>query len=149
MKTLVWLLSLTLLVLSASCVALTPDLYVGDGVWRKGDGTTYQAEAPIRVEEVAVQRSRMHVSADPTGVKMLELEMTLAILLANGSTHEVWLSCKGRPGQRVYARGSFTASNQRRYSVSAGVVPYEYSAQADVTIRSLGPVRFQRVVDAF
>ena len=91
----------------------------------------------------------MHVTTDPTGGEMLELEMTLAVYLANGSAHEVWLSCKGRPGQRVYARATFTAPNQRRYSVSAGVVPYEHSARADVTIRSLGPVRFQKVVDAF
>lgn len=146
---------IALSVFVTSCAAFTPDVYVGDGMWQRGDGTTYEAPSPIQVVSVEVCRSRLIVNQPSSSDvnldshPVVEVSMTVQVNLADGTSHDVVLRCRGAVDTSSWARGTFTAVNNRPYDVRARVHLGERHASADVTVSSLGPVRFQTNVETY
>ena len=165
-----------LVLLVPGCAFLTPDIYVGQGTWQRGDGTTYHAAPPLQVRCIEVKKSRLRVRdgaypsgpvfsgqpatspmgghggahvGTPVATKVLELEMTLAVFLEDGSCHEVFLTCSGIEGHTATARGQFTATNHRTYRVSTSANLQEYNIKAHVAVDALGPVHYRTMVDAY
>ncbi len=150
--------------LLSACAALRPDQYVGNGLWMRGDGTTYEAPAPIPVVDAEIVNSRVDTrtkketseTENEEGQKVIrevervemETGLDIVIILEDGSTYSVYLQGTGRLNSQVTTSASFTASNGYIYQVAGTIYQNLDRPRVALTITSKGPIRYQNTLVA-
>lgn len=157
------LLLVTLIsILFSGCASLQPDRYEGNGIWVRGDGTTYQAAAPLNVvyaeildarftERVRVEESKTTNDQGQTVIRekeITEFDVSIDVLveLENGETYQLFFTGRGPSGSTVASGASFTASNNYRYSASGLIFMQPDKARIQLNISSKGPIRYQNTL---
>ena len=146
------------------CASFTPDQHIGDGVWMRGDGTTYEAPEPLQVVDARIvshrsetrSRTETQETENADGDKVirekdiieLDVGMDIEIELEDGSVYNVYLTGTGRVNQQVGSQASFTASNGYIYSVNGRLYTSLDRPRVLLNITSKGPVRYQNTLVA-
>lgn len=158
-STILWTITVLLF---GGCASFTPDQHIGDGVWMRGDDTTYEAPEPLQVVDASIishrtetrNRTETQETENADGDKVIrekdiiELNMgvDIEIELEDGSVYNVYLTGTGRVNQQVSSQASFTASNGYIYSVNGTLYTSLDRPRVLLTITSKGPVRYQNTL---
>ncbi|MDB4449701.1 hypothetical protein N9127_01435 [Akkermansiaceae bacterium] len=133
----------------------TFDTYQGDGVWRKADGSTYQAPAPLNILKVQSSwgpnmrktiRTVENSSVNSQGQTVIQekeattIEVTFGLLvtLENGEQHEMSFNVSGDRNSSQYASASFIGSNGYSYNASGNVYLSSFNPTFNLSISSKG-----------
>lgn len=154
--------TITLAVLGLSltaCTHLTPERHIGNGVWQRGDGTTFEAPPPLRITKVQSRdlkvstrqetaREESKDAQNRTVIRELatifvDARLNVAITLEDGSVHEVGLAASGPVDSSVPAQAAFTGPNGYRYPIFATLHLHFPDPRVDVRISSRGPVSYE------
>ena len=162
MKPLLLLSILTTVILLGGCASFQPDRYQGNGIWVRGDGTTYQAPPPLNVsyaeivdvsfkERVRVEESKSVNEAGQTVIREKEVtefdvSMDVKVELDNGETYQLFFTGRGPAGSTVASVASFSASNGYNYSASGLIFMQPDKARVQRNITSKGPIRYQNTL---
>lgn len=130
----------------------------------RGDGTTYEAAAPIPVMDAEIVNARVDTrtrketseSENEEGQKVIrevervemETGLDITVILEDGSTYSIYLQAVGRLNSRVTSNASFTASNGYIYQVSGMIYQNLDRPRVALTITSKGPIRYQNTLIA-
>lgn len=159
----VLLLSIALaVILMSGCASLRPDRYQGNGIWVRGDGTTYNAPAPIQVayadimdanfkERVRVKEERSTNDKGETVIRekeIVEYDVTVDVLveLENGETYQLFFTGSGPRGATTSATSSFSASNGYSYSAVGLIYLQPDKTRLQIRISSRGPINYQNTL---
>lgn len=163
-KSVCFVLFSAIFLLSPGCTIFTPDEYLGDGVWMRGDGTTFEAPPPIAVTDARIVGqeidSRMRIerteSTEEDGKTVIrereyveiETGMDVEIELDDGSRYAVFLQGAGRINELVSVQSSFVGPNGYPYSVSGGIYQSLDRPRLLLEIKSRGGVHYRNTLMA-
>ena len=152
-----------LMVWLGGCATMQPDRYQGEGLWIRGDGTTYSGAPLLAVAAVEIVHSRVRERAyvteeqstnaqgqvvirEKTALTM-NVEVELSIRLENGEIHALrWLG-EGPEGVRRYQSGSFTAANAKVYVVTGNIHLLSPRPAVMVHVHAPGPVDYRTTLN--
>jgi hypothetical protein len=148
--------------LAAGCSSFTPDQYVGEGIWMRGDGSTYEAPAPLSIVEARItnyrvdQNARTEISEtiDEDGQKVIrekdiievDTGLDIEVELEEGSTYNIYLQGTGRVNQQSTSNASFTGPNGYIYTVAGTIYHSLDRPRVFVNITSKGPVQYRNTL---
>ncbi len=151
-----------ILIWLAGCAALRPDVYQGDGVWMRGDGTIFEAAPPLQVMDAEIKNvsirervrtvEKKNVNEKGETVirerEVIEIDtgIDIEVTLENEETYVVFLKGSGENGATVTGRSGFTASNDYVYSVTGQIYLDRDVQRVLINIESRGPVRYQNTL---
>lgn len=148
----------------SGCAVFTADQYVGNGVWMRGDGSTYEAPAPLHVADARIigqrlqsnSRTERTESTDEEGKKVIrerefveiDTGLDIEIELEDGSLYTVFLHAAGRLNEQSNAQGSFVGPNGYPYNVTGRIYQSLDRPRVFLEVKSRGPVHYQNTLVA-
>ena len=137
-----WTIAVSAVLGVTGCAGMLPgDRYQGDGVWRRGDSSTYVAGSPVDVMDLQMRS----YSVRPTVTSDFDVDLVIEVYTRSRGMELMRFSGKARPQATAFLSGAFHAENAHEASVATcGITLMRTTTKARITIVSAGPRRFEK-----